>query len=157
MEEWKFFNIKLIYKQAYSEISGFCLDCYIIYILLDEVSINYLYGKCYRKFHYKIESNNYASPRLGHLTDYDMNNVRNKEYANYPDIFNSTLGTSATGKYFANVPVGNTYGITIVFYINFHRAHATPFDDILRWNYKRWSGNSTDDQNGCLACHTTKY
>ena len=69
--------------------------------------------------------------------------------------------------YFADVPVGNTQGAVlskvlqsngdaIVLCISCHRAHATPYDDILRWNYREWPGIN-DNQNGCLACHTTKY
>ena len=136
----------------------------------DEASINYLCGECHGRFHYETNStSNYSSPWLRHPTDYDMNNVSGKEYGNYPNtaIFSGKLGVSATGDYFADVPVGNTDGAVksqvlqvsgdaIVLCVSCHRAHATPFDDILRWNYRGWPGIS-DDQNGCLACHTTKY
>ena len=135
----------------------------------DEASINYLCGECHGKFHYETESNNYASPWLRHPIDYDMNNLKSKEYGNYPNtfVFSGELGVFATGDYFADVPVGNTQGAVlfqvlqsngdaIVLCISCHRAHATPYDDILRWDYRGWPG-VPDDQNGCLACHTTKY
>jgi len=133
----------------------------------NEGSINYLCGECHGKFHSDTGSG--SSPWLRHPTDYDMNHVSSKEYGDYPNIslFSGKLGVTNTGDYFADVPVGNVQGEVlnsvngtgkaIVLCISCHRAHATPFDDILRWNYRGWPGNSTDDQNGCLACHTTKY
>ena len=132
-------------------------------------SINYLCAECHGQFHNGTYSSNYQSPWLRHPTDYDMNNVKSKEYGNYPNIsvFSGKLGVSATGDYFTDVPVGNTQGAVlskvlqsngdaIVLCISCHRAHATPYDDILRWNYRGWPG-IPDNQNGCLACHTTKY
>ena len=131
-------------------------------------SINYLCAECHGQFHNGTYSSNYQSPWLRHPTDYDMNNVKSKEYGDYPniDIFSGKLGVSAQYDYFADVPVGNVQGEVlssvngtgkaIVLCVSCHRAHATPYDDILRWNYRRWPG-VPDDQNGCLACHTTKY
>ncbi len=133
----------------------------------NEGSINYLCGECHGKFHSDTGSG--SSPWLRHPTDYDMNHVSSKEYGDYPNIsvFNNTLGVSATGDYFADVPVGTEDGSivsnvwnegkgAIVLCVSCHRAHATPYDDILRWNYRGWP-NGNDTQNGCLACHTTKY
>ena len=123
MEEWKFFNIKvciflflisflLIYKQTCSKVSETYSDCHTIYIPSDEVSINYLCGEYYGKFYYEIESNNYASSRLTYSTEYDINNVKSKEYRNYSNIsvFSDKLRVSVTGDYFVDVSVGNTQG-----------------------------------------------
>ncbi len=136
----------------------------------DEASINYLCGECHGRFHYETNgTSSYASPWIRHPTDFDMNNVSSKEYGNYPNIaiFNGTLGISAQGDYFADVPVGNTQGAVlskvlqtsgdaIVLCVSCHRAHGSPYDSILRWNYKAWPA-IPNNQNGCLACHTTKY
>ena len=131
----------------------------------NENSINYLCAECHGKFH--SDTGNGSSPWLRHPTDYDMNNVSDKEYDNYP---NPNIFTDYNKHdYFPEVPVGNEDGAVknqvlqgtgnndaIVLCISCHRAHATPFDDILRWDYKNWPG-IPDDQNGCLACHTSKY
>jgi len=135
----------------------------------DEASINYLCGECHGQFHYDTESGNYASPWLRHPTDYDMNKVKNKEYGNYPNtaIFSGKLGVSATGDYFAEVPVGNKDGVVksqvlqgggdaIVLCISCHRAHATPYDDILRWDYSSCTAGTQNANCGCFACHTSK-
>jgi len=128
-------------------------------------SINYLCAECHGVFHNNTYSGSYSSPWLRHPTDYDMNNVKTKEYGNYPnpDVFTNL----SKGTYFPEVPVGNTQGDklsqvlknpgdAIVLCISCHRAHGSPYNSILRWNYKDWPG-ILDNQNGCLACHTTKY
>ena len=41
----------------------------------------------------------------------------------------------------------------IVNCISCHRAHGTPNDAILRWDYKGWP---TAGYDGCSICHSTK-
>jgi len=135
----------------------------------DTASINYLCGECHGQFHKDTEGSNYASPWLRHPTDYDMNNVSSKEYGQYPNttLFSGKLGVSNTGDYFAEVPVGNKDGVVksqvlqggddaIVLCISCHRAHATPYDDILRWDYSKCTAGSQNADCGCFACHTSK-
>ena len=134
----------------------------------DKASINYLCGECHGKFHSSANVG-YASPWLRHPTDFDMNTVAGKGYGNYPNvnIFAGKLGVTNPHDYFADVPVGNTQGAVlstvlggsgdaIVLCLSCHRAHGSPYDYILRWNYVAWPG-IPDDQNGCLACHTNKW
>ena len=138
-------------------------------VSFDNASINYLCGECHGNFHWETTNSTYASPWLRHPTDIDMNNetIKNKEYGNYPGPFNATLGANA---YFPEVPVGNTDGAVksqvlqgtgdaIVLCISCHRAHGSPYKDLLRWPYYTCTcGNSTNSttQCGCFACHTTK-
>jgi len=132
----------------------------------DEASINYLCGECHGKFHYETNSSSsYASPWLRHPTDIDMNQYKgtNKEYQNYPGPFDSN------GTYFPYVPVGTDDGSrvnyvwndgdAIVLCISCHRAHGSPYADLLRWPYYTCTcGNSTNSTTkcGCFACHTKK-
>jgi len=40
-----------------------------------------------------------------------------------------------------------------------HRAHASPYEDMLRWDYTAMiagSADSGDYNTGCFACHTGK-
>ena len=132
-------------------------------------SINYLCAECHGLFHSDTYSGSYSSPWLRHPTDYDMNNVKTKEYGNYPNtsIFNGKLGVSATGDYFADVPVGNNQGAVlsqvlvntgdaIVLCVSCHRAHGSPYNDILRWDYAACNAGSQNANCGCFACHTSK-
>ncbi|RLA81698.1 MAG: hypothetical protein DRG33_00080, partial [Deltaproteobacteria bacterium] len=34
-----------------------------------------------------------------------------------------------------------------------HRAHGSPYPDMLRWDYRNWPGGG---MNGCAVCHTSK-
>lgn len=42
----------------------------------------------------------------------------------------------------------------VVMCLSCHRAHGTPYDGILRWDYKSWPG--VGGYNGCAVCHTSK-
>ncbi len=136
---------------------------------IDSASINYLCAECHGDFHKNSSINNTSgggSPWLRHPTDYDMNNVSTKEYGSYPNAskFNSV---SAAGDYFTDVPVGNTGGTVkssvlsatgdaVVLCISCHKAHGSPYADLLRWDYTQCSAGGTQSNCGCFACHTSK-
>ena len=41
--------------------------------------------------------------------------------------------------------------------ISCHRAHGSPYPDMLRWNYSgQLAGGGGDDETGCFVCHTAK-
>ncbi|MCK4838726.1 MAG: hypothetical protein KAS94_07960, partial [Desulfobulbaceae bacterium] len=44
-------------------------------------------------------------------------------------------------------------GTAIITCITCHRAHGSPYDYSLRWNYKAWPGATA---GGCYDCHTVK-
>ena len=126
-------------------------------------------------FHDAVESGA-ASPWLRHPTDYDMGNLKNvvaKEY----QFYNEGPGGGAAAPYSTTAPVATDQtSITgvkstvfvvaddaIVTCISCHRAHGSPYDDILRWQYNE--GNASDihaggtgatGNVGCFICHTTK-
>ncbi len=129
----------------------------------DKSSINYFCAECHGNFH-STSGVGSSSPWLRHPTDYDLNNVKDKEYGNYP---NSSYFTtpSIQGEYFPDVPLGNNSGSVkssvlqnsgdaIILCISCHRAHGSPYKFILRWNYVNWPNGSS--KNGCFACHTAK-
>ncbi len=131
-------------------------------------SINWLCAECHGNFH-GINTGSGSSPWLRHPTDYDMNNVIGKEYGNYPNItlFSGKMGVTALHDYFADVPVGNTDGTlkssvlnaagdAIVLCISCHRAHGSPYPDLLRWDYTACTAGSQNANCGCFACHTSK-
>jgi hypothetical protein len=101
----------------------------------------------------------FASPWFRHPVDFDMYNVRTKkDYQGYggvgvnnyevtaPVASSDVSSLISTGVYSAS-------GKAIVTCISCHRAHGTPNDAILRWNYKAWPGGG---YAGCQVCHTIK-
>ncbi len=160
------------YTASSSDHNGYYASDYQKTGTINTYSINYLCAECHGNFHKNSEidsSANAGSPWLRHPTDYDMNNVKTKDdYGNYP---NATLfsSVSATGDYFPDVPVGNTDGSVkstvlqasgdaIVLCISCHRAHGSPYADLLRWDYSSCEAGATNQNAncGCFACHTTK-
>ncbi len=139
----------------------------------DPKSINYLCAECHGHFHSGVgnsdgaddEDSTVGSPWIRHPSDFDMNNVKTKEYGNYPGPFGSA------GTYWPAAPVGSddlsagvrsqvlqTDDDAIVLCISCHRAHGSPYADLLRWDYGECNASSGSAGNcGCYACHTTKY
>ena len=49
-----------------------------------------------------------------------------------------------------------TPGDDIVICLSCHRAHATDYPDMLRWDYNAMIANGGSNTTGCFTCHTTK-
>ena len=131
-------------------------------------TVSSLCGQCHGDFHNgseKIASGTFGNGVwLRHPTDFDMERAKSRsgeEYKYYnggtgtdnPYSVISPVATSDTSTNL-NTTVFSGTDDAIVMCLSCHRAHGTPNDAILRWNYKKWPGN--DGYNGCAVCHTTK-
>jgi hypothetical protein len=123
-------------------------------------------ARCHNDFHNGTGNISNGSFTNGiwirHPTDFDMSRaVSSAEY----DTYNG--GTGTANPYSVISPVATVDNSTtlnttiysqaddaIVMCLSCHRAHGTPYDGILRWDYKKWPG--TDGYNGCAICHTAK-
>ena len=100
-----------------------------------------------------------------HPTDYAI-----PDKGEYADAFGAN-GTG-TGTWDPMVPVARPHsnlegmtgpdqnvdiGTDMVQCLSCHRPHASPYADMLRWDYEnKCTTNSTDDECGCIVCHTKK-
>lgn len=122
-------------------------------------TISYLCGHCHGNFHASGSSGiGTASPWLRHPTDTDVI-AKGGEYTNY----NNVIGGNA---YSLGVPVGYvgaipgapratvTSGDSPVICLSCHRAHASPYFKMMRWDYK--STTLSTSLSGCNVCHTSK-
>ncbi len=134
----------------------------------DKQTISYLCAQCHGNFHSGAGNLGAVdvdavveSPWIRHPTDYDMGNVQAKDdYKGY--------GVEGVHTYNLVAPVGsevvtavlgtvyNSAGDAIVTCISCHRAHGTPNDDLLRWNYDTCNSGTDNSLCGCFECHTTK-
>ncbi len=133
-------------------------------------TISSLCSQCHTDFHNGTGSiqgsgtTAMANPWIRHPTDYDMGNTAaGSEYRDY--------GGSGTNSYVVNAPVASSDADqlttpksavtfnddTIVTCISCHRAHGTPNDDLLRWDYTTIVANGGSNTGGCFECHTTKF
>jgi len=105
-----------------------------------------------------------GTPWLRHPTDIVLPDTTGTEYL----LYNG--GTGSNNPYSLTAPVarGSLPGSpgavakpgssgpdgAIIMCLSCHRAHASPYFKIMRWDYKGWpaSGGS----NGCNVCHTSK-
>ena len=129
-------------------------------------TISSLCAKCHGYFHQgtgNIASDTFGSGVwLRHPTDFDMGRASSTdEYTTYNG------GTGSSNAYSVISPVATAiktavinstvYTVAddaIVMCLSCHRAHGTPYQGILRWDYKSWPG--PEGYNGCAVCHTTK-
>lgn len=123
-------------------------------------TMSYLCGQCHGTFHATAGIGT-GSPWLRHPTDTDVM-AKGGEYASYNDIV-------AVGAYSLEAPVGYVGAIPAapretvaagnspVICLSCHRAHASPYNDILRWDYSTMqAGGASASGTGCFRCHTTK-
>ena len=47
-------------------------------------------------------------------------------------------------------------GTDMVMCLSCHRAHGSPYDDLLRWEYSGMVAGGGGDTRGCFVCHTEK-
>ncbi len=126
----------------------------------DASTISYLCAQCHGKFHTKegikgSQSATMTNPWLRHPTDIDMRLLPNGvEYDDYVWDQEAPAALSVIVE-----PTAADYDAeAIVTCVSCHRAHGSPHDDMLRWDYANMKAG-TDSQfagTGCFRCHTTK-
>jgi hypothetical protein len=126
-------------------------------------TISGLCAECHGDFHgpgTAGEDIGTSSPWLRHPTDVVL--PSSGEYANYnPD-------GAVAGEYSLEAPIARqsiptlassstvTPGTDVVMCLSCHRAHATPYEDMLRWDYTQMEAGIGTSDSGCFTCHTCK-
>lgn len=125
-------------------------------------TISYLCGECHAMFHpnpdlggRKEVGEAYNSVWLRHPADISFNSVHggfaHSEYEGYAKY---DLDTPVA----YDKPTGGEEAVnsnSVIMCLSCHRAHASPYPSILRWDYSRIT-NTGKFLRGCLACHTRK-
>lgn len=134
----------------------------------NEATISSLCGQCHGAYHAKAGGmsvgGSMTSPWLRHPTDYDMSRTAaESEYRSYNgDKSYSMIAPVASSNVSATkelpTDIYAATGDAIVMCLSCHRAHGSPYDGILRWDYKSWpcQNEGTECFNGCATCHTAK-
>lgn len=120
-------------------------------------TISGLCSECHGSFHGTDSiGGDTSSPFTRHPTDIAL--PTSGEYNNY-STYNITVpiarSSISTGTTSASSGISNA----VVMCLSCHRAHASPYADMLRWDYtKMVAGNAAtgDRDTGCFACHDAK-
>jgi predicted CXXCH cytochrome family protein len=128
-------------------------------------SINFFCAQCHGDFHAKIDADaTFGNPWVRHPTDIVLPN--SAPFTEYNNDGGGTMGTynlvvpvarggvpATSGSAVANNSAADTGGIVMC--LSCHRAHGSPYDDMLRFDYTAMTvgGAST---TGCMVCHTDK-
>jgi len=120
-------------------------------------TISELCAECHGNFHMSTGIGT-ASPWLRHPTDAVLPN--SGEYASYnPDYANVYSVEAPVAR--TSIPTASpdntvTPGTDIVMCLSCHRAHASNYNDILRWDYSGMLAGTGTNDTGCFTCHTYK-
>jgi len=124
----------------------------------DQTTISYLCAECHGVFHSRItDQDPYSTPYLRHPTDTVLPASGEYQYYN-PDNSNVYSIEAPVARVTIPDSPSNivTPGTDIVMCLSCHRAHGSPYNDILRWDYSQIiAGQGTEDK-GCFVCHTQK-
>ncbi|MBW1676921.1 MAG: cytochrome c3 family protein [Deltaproteobacteria bacterium] len=123
----------------YDTISGFCAACHGHFHQLDR--------NAYGQVEYGFGGTQSNGQWIRHPSDILL--PQTGEYNGYP-------------AYSAEAPVGYTdvsiptRATAVVTCISCHRAHGSPYPDMLRWNYNDMNAGGGTNTSGCFTCHTEK-
>lgn len=131
---------------------------------IDTTTISYSCARCHGDFHSGSGDSGvladsvtpFVDPWIRHPVDYDMGGLGG-EYLGYGPggtyNFATPLGSITPSAPIGAVTLNVAAGNAIVVCVSCHRAHGSPYDYSLRWDYKNWP---TSGYNGCGDCHTAK-
>ena len=133
----------------------------------DTSTISWLCGECHGEFHTYATDVGSSSPWLRHPTDLSLNDVTGTEYESYNNATDPTsapysvaapVASTDVSAVLSTVDVSKGAGTdnAIVTCISCHRAHGTPYSDLLRWDYSAIVAGGGGGNIGCFICHTTK-
>jgi hypothetical protein len=114
---------------------------------------SYLCAECHGKFHTWVGGPSEvgtASPWLRHPTDIALDATG--EYASYT-TYDMTAPVARPEDDYTGDPTIVRPGTDIIMCLSCHRAHASLYFKMVRWDYKNWPVAGTE---GCNICHTTK-
>jgi hypothetical protein len=121
-------------------------------------TISGLCAECHGNFHGDVADTGGSSPWGRHPTDISLPDT-SAEYANYT-TYNVQVPVARTT--IPNV-AGNTVDPAdttddIVMCLSCHRAHASAYPDMLRWNYEDMVAGASGEAagTGCFVCHSSK-
>ena len=112
-------------------------------------------GTCHRSFHVTDGIGGTSSPFERHPTDIILPN--SGEYAGYNGVGNPYSVEAPVARTSVPASPGNTVspGNDVVMCLSCHKAHATDYPDMLRWDYTTMIAGA-GGSGGCFTCHTNK-
>lgn len=108
---------------------------------------------CHGNFHIEDTTPAGASPWIRHPSDTVLpNSGEYSAYTTYDPLVPVARPDLVSGGWSSS---SNTIrpGTDAVMCLSCHRAHASPYFKMMRWDYRGWPGSGT---NGCNRCHTSK-
>jgi len=118
-------------------------------------TISELCSECHGNFHLDAGVQDGNNDWIRHPADYII--PASGEYNTISTTYNLTVPVARAAIPVAVADGTVTAGTDIVMCLSCHRAHASEYADILRWDYSGMvAGTTTTAGTGCFVCHTGK-
>jgi len=113
-------------------------------------TISFFCASCHGNFHgSNVDNGDNSSPWLRHPTEIDLpTSGEHGAYTSYEPAV--PVASTVITNPLSDVSVSEN---RIIACVSCHRAHGSPWDSILRWDYKSWPNGG---YNGCAVCHSYK-
>ncbi len=128
-----------------------------------KTTISFLCAQCHGNFHSSDGDSigvdggsTFQSAWVRHPVDVDLQ-AKGGEYASYTDYDPLVPVANTTGAVISSTV--QTAGNGLVTCISCHRAHGSPYKDMLRWDYSKMlagTAATADKGTGCFKCHSSK-
>ena len=112
---------------------------------------------CHGNFHIQRDGDTASANWIRHPSDAVIPN--SGEYASYTDYDPIAPVARPDLSGYSGPSETVNLGTDLVMCLSCHRAHGSPYDDMLRWNYDPGTvagGGGVSDGTGCFVCHTEK-
>lgn len=117
---------------------------------VDITTISALCVRCHDDFHQQSGLDVWTA----HPVDFDLSNTANdSEYRQYGGAMHNYQPAVPLASTIVSTPLASVSmqgGDAIVSCVSCHRAHGSPYEKLLRWDYAGSNGF------GCVVCHTSK-
>ena len=126
-------------------------------VFLDTSSIGQFCSGCHGNFHHQMNTeSDFSGAWIRHPSDVVLPSDVDKEYQAYT-VYNP-LAPVAKPVLSAGIKDSPDVvpGTDVVTCLSCHRAHGSPYPDMLRWDYQNCKTQIANSDCGCFVCHTQK-
>ncbi|MCK5509632.1 MAG: hypothetical protein KAI50_14050 [Desulfobacterales bacterium] len=117
---------------------------------------------CHGNFHVQnttaATTSGSQSPWIRHPSDFVIPSLTG-EYASMSATYSTLSPVARPGGFTwvsSDASNGNVLAGDMVMCLSCHRAHGSPYNDLLRWDYSTMDAGGGGADVGCFYCHTTK-
>ena len=149
--DWQYTNDAQDHNEYLGEAGGHTNDGGFVGIGANTMTA-YCTG-CHGNFHVQKDSSSASANWIRHPSDAVLPD--SGEYLNYT-IYDPDVPVAREDLTDIGDPALVNNNSDMVMCLSCHRAHGSPYDDLLRWDYNQMIAGGGENTTGCFKCHSGK-